>query len=135
MAFEIPTDAVHDYHALMKRILEKARERTPKRVSDRWISFGPAPEDAHRLGLFSMRESTPDALALATREIEPAIVARRPVELDFRDIELCTQSWLHALLYESIRLAWARRVPIHVVNAAPAVREGLRFLEAYALGG
>jgi hypothetical protein len=68
-------------------------------------------------------------------DIVPAIVAREPIKLNFRHMDLCTQSWLHALLYESIRLAWARRVPIDIVNADPAVREGLRFLEAYALGG
>ncbi|MDB5212104.1 MAG: hypothetical protein JWO86_31 [Myxococcaceae bacterium] len=135
VAFEIPTDAVQDYPALMKTILEKSRARTPKRVSDRWISFEPGPDGARRLSLRTIKESTPDALVTAARDIEPAIVARQAVELDFHGIDLCTQSWLHALLYESIRLAWARRVPIHVVNADPAVREGLRFLEAYALGG
>lgn len=135
VTFEIPTDSVHDYPALMKRILDKSRERTPKRASDRWIAFDPAPTTAHRVSLDHIKESTPDALVVATHNIEPALLRRQPVELDFANIDLCTQSWLHALLYESIRLAWARRVPIHVVNADPAVREGLRFLEAYALGG
>jgi hypothetical protein len=55
--------------------------------------------------------------------------------LDFTGLELCTQSWLHPLMYEPVRLAWALRVPIHVIGAQPAVREGLRFLETYALGG
>jgi anti-sigma regulatory factor (Ser/Thr protein kinase) len=135
VAFEIPTDAVQDYHALMKRILEKTRERTPKRASDRWITFEAAPAGSHRVLLEGIKESTPDALIIASRDIEPAILRRQPVELDFAGIDLCTQSWLHALLYESIRLAWARRVPIHVVNSDLAVTEGLRFLEAYALGG
>jgi len=135
VAFEIPTDAVHDYHDLMKRILETARERTPKRASDRWISFDAPPSGAHQVHVGSVKENTPDALVMAVEAIEPAILARQPVSLDFAGIDLCTQSWLHALLYESIRLAWARRVPIHALNAAPSVREGLRFLEAYALGG
>jgi hypothetical protein len=65
----------------------------------------------------------------------PAIVQKRAVELDFTGLDLCTQSWLHALLYEPVRVAWALRSPIHVVGAQPAVQEGLRFLEAYALGG
>ncbi|MCC6214674.1 MAG: hypothetical protein IT376_07380 [Polyangiaceae bacterium] len=67
--------------------------------------------------------------------IRPAVLAKRTVELDFQGMDLCTQSWLHALLFEPVRLAWALRVPIHVVNADAAVVEGLRFLEAYALGG
>jgi signal transduction histidine kinase len=134
VAVEIPTDAVRDYHALMKIILERTQERAPKRKSARWITFAAGPPEARRIALESIRENTPEALKLSVKQLEPAIVARQPIELDFQRIELCTQSWLHALLYESIRLAWARRVPIHVLNAPPAVQEGLRFLESYALG-
>lgn len=137
VAFEIPSDSVEDYYALMQTILRKASERAPKRASLRWLSFEPvgAAETPHRVRLESIRENTPEALGLATREIEPAILRRQAVELDFDGLELCTQSWLHALLFEGIRLAWAKRVAIHAVNADPAVREGLRFLERYALGG
>jgi signal transduction histidine kinase len=135
VAFEIPADGVQDYHALMKAILDKSRDRTPKRAADRWLTFGGAPDSARRIILWPIRENTPEALSLAAGQIDPSLVAREPVVLDFAGIELCTQSWLHALLYESVRLAWARRVPIHIVNADPAVQEGLRFLEAYALGG
>lgn len=135
VAFEIPTDAVQDYHSLIQTLLRKANERTPKRAFGRWLSFEAVPGEAERAALFEQRENTPAAMELSRTRLAPAIVARRPVELDFARIELCTQSWLHALLFEPIRLAWALRVPIHIVNADPAVREGLRFLEAYALGG
>lgn len=53
--------------------------------------------------------------------------------LNFEGMEIATQSFLHALLFESLRVAWALRVPIYVRNAAAAVREGLDFLESYAL--
>lgn len=135
VAFEIPTDAVQDYYALMQSILRKARERTPRRASDRWLTFGPAPEGAERIPVVSVRENTPAAAELARTQIRPALLDSRTIELDFAGLELCTQSWLHALLFEPVRLSWAMRVPIHIVNADPAVREGLRFLEAYALGG
>ncbi|HEU4411788.1 MAG TPA: hypothetical protein VFS43_41490 [Polyangiaceae bacterium] len=136
VAFEIPTDAVQDYRTLINSILHKARERTPKRAADHWLSFTPAPEpSAERVALWAVRENTPEASELSRAKIRPALLDGRPVELDFARLDLCTQSWLHALLFEPIRLAWAMRVPIHVVNADPAVREGLRFLEAYALGG
>lgn len=117
-----------------KQFLE-ANERTPKRAYGRWLSFDAARGEAERVAVFDQREDTPAAMELSRSRLAPAIVARRPIELDFARIELCTQSWLHALLFEPVRLAWALRVPIHVVNADPAVREGLRFLEAYALGG
>jgi hypothetical protein len=80
-------------------------------------------------------EDTLAASALSLNEITPRIIGKTPVELDFGGMDLCTQSWLHALLFEPVRLAWALRVPIHVTGAKPAVQEGLRFLESYALGG
>jgi hypothetical protein len=136
VAFEIPTDAVQDYRALNTSILHKARERTPKRTADRWLRFSPSPDlAAERVELWPLRENTPEATEVARAKIRPALLDGRPVELDFARLDLCTQSWLHALLFEPVRLAWAMRVPLYIVNADPAVYEGLRFLEAYALGG
>jgi hypothetical protein len=34
-----------------------------------------------------------------------------------------------------VRLAWARTVPLFVVNATPAVRAQLELVESYPLGG
>lgn len=135
VAFEIPTDVVQDYHTLIQAILRKARERTPRRAADRWLTFSPAGESAERILLADVRENTPLAAELARTRIRPALLGGRTVELDFAGLDLCTQSWLHALLFEPVRLAWAMRIPIYIVNADPAVSEGLRFLEAYALGG
>lgn len=135
VAFEIPSGSVHDYHALMQAILRKAQERAPKRASQRWLTFAPAPPEAVRVPVFDAEEDTLKAAAISADSIGPSIIKRTPVELDFTGLSLCTQSWLHALLFEPVRLAWALRVPIHVVGAEPAVQEGLRFLEAYALGG
>ena len=135
VAVELPSDEIQDYESLMKSVLQKAEERTPKRATDRWLSFSPAEAGAVRIAVESAREETLAAAAIATEQIMPAIVQKRPVELDFTGLDLCTQSWLHALLYEPVRVAWALRAPIHIVGAQPAVQEGLRFLEAYALGG
>lgn len=135
VAFEIPTDAVQDYHLLIHSILNKARERTPRRAADRWLTFGPAPEKAEIISLMSVRENTPAASELGRTRLRPALTEGRTIGLDFAGLDLCTQSWLHALLFEPVRLAWALRIPIYIINADPAVREGLRFLEAYALGG
>jgi hypothetical protein len=135
VAFEIPTDAVQDYHQLMKSILRKAEERTPKRVTQRWLVFEPAGPEGTRVPLLEANENTLRAASLGSGIIRSTLISGKPVELDFGGLELCTQSWLHALLFEPIRVAWALRVPIHAVNTDPAVREGLRFLESYALGG
>lgn len=101
----------------------------------RWISFDVAPASAERIRLDEARENTPVAAEIGRERIRPALLRGHAVELDFEGLDLCTQSWLHALLFEPVRLAWALRVPIHIVHADPAVSEGLRFLEAYALGG
>jgi anti-sigma regulatory factor (Ser/Thr protein kinase) len=135
VAFEIPRDAVADYEVLMGQIRRASEERTPKRVSDRWLAFEAPPPGAEIVSLLAIRENTVEAMAVARSQIEPAVLQDRPVALDFAGLDLCTQSWLHALLYQGVRLAWAKRVPIHIVNADPAVVEGLRFLERYALGG
>jgi hypothetical protein len=135
VAFELPTDAVGDYHQLMQQILKKAQERTPKRVTGRWIAFDEAPDEAVKVLVTPAREDTVAAAQVSADAIMPALLQRKPVALDFTGLDLCTQSWLHALLYEPVRLAWALRVPIHATGAEPAVQEGLRFLEAYALGG
>lgn len=134
-AFELPTDSVHDYHQLIMSILRTAEERTPKRVSSNWLVYESGPPGAIRIVLNPARENTVTAQQISNERVRPAIIERKAVELDFTGLELCTQSWLHALMYEPVRLAWALRVPIHVVGAQPAVREGLRFLETYALGG
>ncbi|MBK8258713.1 MAG: hypothetical protein IPK82_39405 [Polyangiaceae bacterium] len=104
-------------------------------MADRWLIFTPAPPGTHRIALYPARENTPTAVQIAQTELLPSIIARKAVELDFAGMDLCTQSWLHALLFEAVRIAWALRVPIHAIHADPAVTEGLRFLESYALGG
>lgn len=106
-----------------------------KTTPDRWLSIDPAPAGAECIGLYEARGNTLVAGEIGRRKIRPALLQGKPIELDFEGLDLCTQSWLHALLFEPVRLAWALRVPIHIVHADPAVREGLRFLEAYALGG
>ncbi len=55
--------------------------------------------------------------------------------LNFDGIDVCTQSYVHALLFEPLRVAWALKVPVYVKNAAPAVRSTLSLLENYALAG
>jgi hypothetical protein len=77
--------------------------------------------------------SAAEAESLARDRLMPALVARRPLTLNFSGLDVATQSFLHALLFEPVRLAWALRVPIFVDQAAPSVRQGLDFLESYAL--
>ena len=57
------------------------------------------------------------------------------IVLDFGGMDIVTQSYLHALLFSALRLAWARQSFIYVVNASSSVRSGIELVEDYALGG
>jgi anti-sigma regulatory factor (Ser/Thr protein kinase) len=135
VVFELPVGGVVDYPALIETIKERARERTPQRAIHRWIRFGPAPPEAATFEVQKHAEYTPEAIRLAETEITPRILRKEPVVLDFSGLRILTQSYLHSLLFEPLRLAWALRTPIYVKNVEPAVRSNLELLENYALAG
>lgn len=135
VVFQLPVGDVADYPALIETIKERAKERTPKRAIHRWIRFDPAPSEATRFEIQKQAENTPAAILLAQTEITPRILRKEPIVLDFSGMRILTQSYLHSLLFEPLRLAWALRTPIYVLNVEPAVRSNLELLENYALAG
>ncbi len=135
VAFSTHIDNVHDHDSMIETIRERAVERTPQRTVHRWLRFEDPPSEVKRFMVKVAGEDTPTALAFARETLQPRIVARAPLALDFRNVSVCTQSHMHAMLYEPIRLAWALKIPIYVLNARPAIRSGLELLENYALGG
>ena len=80
-------------------------------------------------------EDTTAARRYAEEHLEPRLMKRESIALDFSMLSICTQSFLHALLFETLRLAWAKRVPLYMLNVKPTVRSSLDLLESYALGG
>lgn len=135
VVFELPVGDVPDYAALIETIKERAKARTPQRATHRWIRFEPAPPEATTFEIQKQAENTPAAIQLAQTEITPRILRREPIVLDFAGLRILTQSYLHSLLFEPLRLAWALRIPIYVRNVEPAVRSNLELLENYALAG
>jgi anti-sigma regulatory factor (Ser/Thr protein kinase) len=135
VVFELPVGDVVDYPALIETIKERAKQRTPQRAIHRWIRFDPAPPEATPFEIQKQAENTPAAIQLAQNEITPRIFRREPIVLDFAGLRILTQSYLHSLLFEPLRLAWALRIPIYVKNVEPAVRSNLELLENYALAG
>ena len=134
VAFELPLGEVKEFNGLIETISKRARDRTPQRAIYRWLKYE-EPAGVLRLLVFRTSEDTAAAHRFAAEELESRILKKTPFILDFRGIDVTTQSYLHALLFEVLRLAWARRVPIYVANVAPAVKSGLELLESYALGG
>lgn len=64
-----------------------------------------------------------------------AETARAVTNFPSRPGESCRRCIGHALLHESVRLAWACKVPMYVVNASAAVRAQIELVESYSLGG
>jgi hypothetical protein len=135
VAFELAVGEVKDYEALIHEITERARQRSPQRAVHRWLKFESPPVGTRITVVAVAAEDTVAASTFAREALEPRILERQAIALDFINLPVCTQSFLHALLYEPLRLAWATRTPIYVINAAPAVRSTLSLLESYALGG
>jgi anti-sigma regulatory factor (Ser/Thr protein kinase) len=135
VAFEVPIGSIRDFDQMTATIHERARERTPARAIHHWVRFEDVDSPALVVRVADLREDTSLAAHRAESEVKPAILSRGPVVFDFDGVEICTQSFLHALLFEAVRLAWAVRATLHAIHAAPAVRSGVEFLERYALGG
>jgi len=137
VAFELPFDtAAADYDGLIRAITNRAKERTPARAVSGWFKYDlPPPPGAQRFVVSVAAEDTVAAEQWSQDALQPAVLKGRPIVLSFANVKAATQSYLHSLLFEVVRLAWAKRVPIHVINARPAVRSSLELLEQYALGG
>jgi anti-sigma regulatory factor (Ser/Thr protein kinase) len=135
VVFELPVGSVVDYPALIETIKERAKQRTPARATARWLRFDPAPAGTAVIEVRTRAEDTPAAIRAAQEELTPRILRREIVTLDFAGLSIVTQSFVHSLLFEPLRLAWALRTPIHVTNVEPAVKSTLELLENYALAG
>lgn len=134
VVFDIPVEQVYDFDGILETIRQRVKERTPQRAVHQWLKFEAPPAD---VPVFSVKtsENTADAMTFARDTLRPVVFAGKSFALDFAGVDICTQSYLHALLYEVLRLAWATKTPIYVLNAKPAVKSGLELLENYALGG
>ncbi|WP_194869182.1 ATP-binding protein [Myxococcus sp. AB025B] len=136
VAFEMPAEAEQDYDGMIETIRQRAKDRTPRRAVHKWLTFDAPPPQSLRVIVRSTGvEDARAAQRYSEDVLLPRLIKRQPVALDFVGIPTCTQSYVHALLYEALRLAWARKTPIYVLNAQPAVRSTLELLENYALGG
>lgn len=113
-------------------IRRRADERTPGPETRRWLSYEPPPPQAERMVVRECGDDPASASAFGER-IRVAVSAGRPIVIDFGDVGIATQSFLHALLFQAVRVGWAMGATIHVVNASSAVRSGLDYLESYAL--
>lgn len=135
VVFEAGVEHIYDYPTIMQSIRAIAAERTPQRITQRWLRFEEPPAGVQRLLVSVASEDTGAAQEFARTTLQPRVLKREAIALDFRNLRVSTQSFVHALLHETVRLAWAVKSPIYVVNANPAVQAQLELVEAYSLGG
>jgi hypothetical protein len=112
-----------------------AFELPTRRATHQWLRYDTPPADAVEFLVGVGVEDTKKATQVASNTLIPWLVQRKTIVLNFRGMEICTQSYLHALLFEPLRMAWALRIPIYVSNVQPGVRSNLELLENYALAG
>ncbi len=129
--FELPLEIV-DRDALLDVIRKRASERTPASSGRTWLSYEAPPDAVPRV---LVRELIDDTTTFEARveSYRAGLSAGRPLSLDFSGIAILTQSVLHALLFHSVRVAWAMGAKVYIECASPAVRSGLDYLESYAL--
>ncbi len=135
VAFELPLGEVSDHARLIEVIRDKARERTPQRDTTPWVRFEAPPRGVPSFVVAHVSEDVERAAELSRGELQRRLFDRKPVALDFRNISVCTQSFLHALLFEAIRISWAVQVPIFIEHAQPGVVAGIQLVDNYARGG
>jgi len=127
--FELPLE-VRDGEALLDTIRQRANERMPRSVSRTSLIFE-APPDGVRVFRVGAGGETADAVKELAEEIRDHLSSSLPAAIDFTGIRVATQSFLHALLFHPLRIAWALGVKLYAFNADPAVRSGLAYLESY----
>jgi hypothetical protein len=136
VVFECVLDELRGFDSIFKRIRDRADAQKPVRSTSGVVRFADsAPEGVPRRLLSIASEDTAQAAKFATEVLLPDVAAGRPVALDFINWQVFSQSYLHALLYLVIRMAWATKTTIYVVNAGAAVRSGIEWVEGYALAG
>lgn len=135
VAFEIPAEAPRDFGDLFIEIRDRADQRTPRRLVQERLRYEPSPPGTPAFAVALFLENNDEAAKLSAKEIVPRLIRKESIALDFINVPLCTQSFAHALLFEALRISWATRTPIYVVNAQPVVRSALQHVEMYSQSG
>ncbi len=97
------------------------------------LRFAEKPAGALTVGVRFGAEDTARAQKLVDDHLVPRLAKKEAVALDFSGLQVCTQSFLHALLFLPLREAFRSGGGIYITSATPAIVTALRFLEGYAL--
>lgn len=133
VAFEIPTASVGDHSAMIKVIQKRAESMHANLKPVNFLRYDNAPKYAWEFMVKIAIENTSVAEEYSKNNILPKVRSGKPVVFNFQGMNICTQSFLHALLFDGIQSAHKNDADIFIKNASGPVKEGLRFLQNYAL--
>jgi hypothetical protein len=133
VAFEMPKRGVDDYDSLIKTIREKAQERKSKKQNISWIRFDIPPDGAIEFYTNIASENTIKAEEFAKAVLLPRINNKQIIVLNFTNLTIGTQSFMHSLLYEAIKTAYRLNVPLYAKNVSPSVKDQIKMVEGYGL--
>ncbi|WP_308603701.1 ATP-binding protein [uncultured Fibrobacter sp.] len=131
---DIPKRSVADFEELFTRIRETAIERSISKRKISFIKFDNIPENILKIKLHVANENTVDAEEYSKKYLIPLIEKGTKLCLDFSGFKITTQSFLHAILFNTLKLAYAKNVQIYAINLTPAVKDCILLLEWYTLG-
>ena len=133
VVFELPRRGVADHDCLIRTIIDRAEERSAKRSQKTWIEYDDIPEKVYEVSVEGVVENTVEAEKFSKTLLLPRLEKHIPVAIDFKGIRICTQSFMHALLFDSLRVAVKSKTKIYAKNVTPTVKDGLRLLQIYAI--
>jgi hypothetical protein len=129
---ESPFPDVH-FSDILAAILADADRMRPGRVSTPVLRFEEPPAGALQCFAQLAIGDLDKSAAMRDRLLQ-ALVKRTSVAIDFMNVRLATQSQVHAILFEPIRVAHSLSAPVYAMNCSREVRTVLEFLQGYALG-
>ena len=139
IAFEIPLIGPEEspfpdiqFSDILAAILADADRMRPGKVSIPVLRFEAPPAGAFQC-LASLAIGDLDRSSALRDRLLQALVRRANVAVDFMNVRLATQSQVHAILFEPLRVAQSLNAPLYVVNCTREVRTVLEFLQGYAL--
>lgn len=133
VVFEIPKRGLADHDEIIKTITARAEERLPGKIHKSHISYETPPKECYEFLVRLASEDTAKAEAFNKKHILPRLQKKIPVTLNFLGLSVCTQSFIHALLFDPLVLAKQLDVEIYITNASFSIKDGIKLLEMYAL--
>ena len=133
VVFEIPKRSVGDYVELIKIIQSKAQSMYSDMKPVNFLRYDISHDNIWEFAVVYAAEDTSIAEKYANDNMIPRLLKGENICLNFMNIDIRTQSFLHALLFNVIKIAYANNRSIYIKSASDPVKDGLRFLENYAL--